>query len=201
MHRLRHKTFLRSHFSLALGLSLLSSAWAQEPNILGLPAVPQAKPGQAAPAAPKPSASSKSSNEATIDREVLAGEMGIQHSALNGLGRIVLTTKTVFTTPGARESAMTAAQTVQRDLVKACAKQCKPEKMAAPKFLSTGQLEFDLSFRPLHQHLSQAQFLAALQSRPLNLTPAQLTPPAAPPAPTTAPSSTSDAPATKTSTP
>jgi hypothetical protein len=67
---------------------------------------------------------------------------------------------------------------VQRDLAIACAKQCKPVKMGAPKILAGGQLEFDVAFAPLYQHLNQAQFLAALQSKPLNLTPAQLNAPA-----------------------
>jgi hypothetical protein len=192
----RYHTYLPSHLCWVLGFLLTCSAWAQEANILGLPAVPQPKPGQAAPVA-KPSASSKSPTESTIDRDVLAGEMGIQHSALDGSGRIVLTTKTLFSTAGTRENAIAAAQTVQRDLAKACGKQCKPEKMPPPKILATGQLEFALIFRPLHQHLSQAQFLAALQSKPLNLTPAQLTPPAAP----TVSSSADTAPTTKTSAP
>jgi hypothetical protein len=91
---------------------------------------------------------------------------------------LVFTTRTTFSTPGAQSSAIEAARAVQRDLAIACAKQCKPVKMGAPKILAGGQLEFDVAFAPLYQHLNQAQFLAALQSKPLNLTPAQLNAPA-----------------------
>jgi hypothetical protein len=154
----------------------IAGAFAQEANVLGLPAIPQPKPGTAAASAAKP-ASGVSANT-PANRDVLAGEMGLQHSALGGLGRLVITTRATFGTEGARSSALDAAKAVQRDLAKACAKQCKPEKMAAPKILPSGQLEFDLAFRPLYQHLNQAQFLAALQSKPLNLTPEQLTAPA-----------------------
>ncbi|TAG26386.1 MAG: hypothetical protein EAZ37_09205 [Burkholderiales bacterium] len=163
---------------IALALFLpITGAFAQEANVLGLPAVPQPKPGAAAASAPKPAPGISPNSSA--NRDVLAGEMGLQHSALGGLGRLVITTRATFTTAGAKSSALDAAKSVQRDLAKACGKQCKPEKMAAPKILPSGQLEFDLSFRPLYQHLNQAQFLAALQSKPLNLTPEQLTAPAA----------------------
>jgi hypothetical protein len=57
--------------------------------------------------------------------------------------------------------------------------------MAPPKVLPSGQLEFELVFRPLYQHLTQAQYVAALQGQPLALTPAQITAPAAGPAEST----------------
>jgi hypothetical protein len=154
-----------------------------EANVLGLPAVPQPKPGSSAPAAApagKPVAGA-SAAVTPVDRSVLAGEMGLQHSSLNGVGRVVYTTKATFATAGMQGAALAAARAVQRDITLACGKQCKPEKMAAPKIIPSGQLQFELAFRPLHQHLAQGQFLAALQSQPLNLTPAQLTaPPQAP---------------------
>ena len=167
----------------------LNFAIAQESNVLGLPAipqvklgVPQAKPGMATgagKAASAPNAAPNATPATDPSRDILAGELGIQHSAINGLGRLIFTTRTTFATTGSKSNAIDAARTVQRDLIKACAKQCKPEKMGAPKILASGQLEFDLAFSPLHQHLNQAQFLAALQSKPLNLTPAQLAAPAA----------------------
>jgi hypothetical protein len=127
-----------------------------------------------------------------VNRDILAGELGIQHSALDGLGRIVITTRSTFTTPAAASNAIQVARTVQREMAQVCGKQCTPQKMAAPKILSSGQLEFDLAFRPLYQHLSQAQFIAAIQGKPLNLTPAQLAAPASIPStiPTTSMSST-----------
>ncbi len=159
-------------------LLLAAPAIAQEANVLGLPAVPQPKPGSAAASAAKsPTSTSVSPSP---NRDILSGEMGLQHSALGGLGRLIVTTRATFGTAGAKGSALEAGRAVQRDLGKACGTQCKPEKMAAPKILSSGQLEFELAFRPLHQHLNQVQFLAALQSKPLNLTPAQLTAPPAP---------------------
>lgn len=177
--------------TLALSLPLLASpALAQEANVLGLPAVPQPKPGSSAAASSAAKPPAASATVAQANRDVLKGEMGLQHSALNGLGRLIITTRATFATAGLQSNANDAARSVQRDLSKACGKQCKPEKMAAPKILPTGQLEFELAFRPLYQHLNQAQFVAALQSQPLNLTPAQLAPPAAPvPTPAAAPTS------------
>jgi hypothetical protein len=154
-----------------------------EANVLGLPAVPQPKPGspvQAAAPVGKP-ATGASAAATSVNRSVLAGEMGVQHSSINGVGRVVFTTKATFDTAGTQGTALAAARAVQRDISLACAKQCKPEKMAAPKIMPNGQMQFEVAFRPLHQHLTQGQFLAALQSQPLNLTPAQLTAP--PPAP------------------
>ena len=174
-------------WSLSLSLSLLASpAFAQEANVLGLPAIPQAKPGAAvspagAASGAKPAPAGSAATPA--NRDALAGEMGIQHSALDGQGRIILTTRASFATAGARSNAIDAARAVQSDLDKACGKQCKPQKIGTPKILPSGQLEFELSFRPLYQHLNQAQFLAALQSRPLNLTPAQITAPVQAPPP------------------
>ncbi len=170
----------------ALALSLFclaNAAFAQEANVLGLPAVPQPKPGSSAAlaaAAASAAALAKPPAGTPANRDAIGGELGLQHSALDGLGRLVITTRNTFATAGAKSNAIDTARSVQRDLAQACAKQCKPEKMAAPKILSSGQLEFDLVFRPLYQHLTQAQFVAALQSKPLNLTPAQLAPPAAP---------------------
>jgi hypothetical protein len=169
--------------ALALSLPLLATpALAQEANVLGLPAVPQAKPGTAASAAGSASAP-KPAPGTNLNRDVLAGEMGLQHSALDGLGRLIITTKATFATAGAQSSAVDAARSVQRELSKSCLKQCQPQKMLPPKILPSGQMEFELAFRPLYQHLNQAQFVAALQSKPLNLTPAQLAAPVAAPAP------------------
>ncbi len=155
------------------------NAYAQEANVLGLPAIPQAKPG-AAVAAPGSASKPTKPIDSSPNRDALAGEMSLQHSALNGLGRLVITTKSVFSSQATQGSAIDAARLVQRDLTIACGKQCKPEKMASPKILPSGQLEFELAFRPLYQHLNQAQFLAALQSKPINLTPVQLSAPSQP---------------------
>lgn len=173
--------------ALAIALNLIAPvASAQEANVLGLPAIPQPKPGAtsspaagAANAASAPKTSGGASAAVSTSRDVLAGEMGLQHSALDGLGRLIITTRASFATAGLQSNAMDAARAVQRDLGNACGKQCKPQKMAAPKILPNGQLEFELVFRPLYQHLNQAQFVAALQSKPLNLTPAQLNAPVA----------------------
>ncbi len=201
-------------------LSAAYLAWpaqAQEANVLGLPAIPQPKPGStpaaASPASAASGAASKASAAATPtpnNRSALAGELGVQHSSREGLGRIIFTTRAVFQTAGTRSDAIEAARTVQRDLNQACGKQCQPIKMAAPKILASGQLEFELAFKPLHQTLSQDQFVAALQSRPLNLTPVQLTAPpvviappqvsvqVAPAAPAVVPAPTPSAPALAT---
>lgn len=175
----------------------LSAAHAQEANVLGLPAVPQPKAGASAASPAKSASAPKAISDSPPSRDILAGELGLQHSAINGLGRLVVTTRATFATAGAQSNALDAARSVQRDLVKACGKQCKPEKMAAPKILPSGQLEFDIAFRPLYQHLNQAQFIAALQSKPLNLTPAQITAPEAVPAAPAASASFSASTATK----
>jgi hypothetical protein len=173
----------RSPFtSLGLALALVSpfTAWAQEANILGLPAVPQPKPGSsaAAAAANKPTASAPVAP--AINRAVISGELGIQHGIQNGIGNVQFTTKSTFTTPDQRSTAINTAKAVQQELSKACGTQCKPQKMPPPVILPTGQLQFTLSIKPLYQHLNQTQFVAALQGVPLNLTPAQITAPAAP---------------------
>jgi hypothetical protein len=183
--------FQRTLGAAAVQLALLAtSAFAQDANILGLPAIPQPKPGS--PATTASSANAKTPTPMPVNRDILAGELGIQHSALDGLGRIVITTRSTFPTPAAASNAIQVARTVQREMAQVCGKQCTPQKMAAPKILSSGQLEFDLAFRPLYQHLSQAQFIAAIQGKPLNLTPAQLAAPATIPStiPTTSMSST-----------
>ena len=149
---------------------------AQEANVLGLPAIPQPKPGSAPPASPAAGASAAKTSMPTVNRDAISGELGLQHSALNGLGRLIVTTRTAFATAGTRGSALDSARLVQKELAISCGKQCKPVKMGEPKILTSGQLEFELAFTPLHQHLSQAQFIAALQGKPLNLTPAQLQP-------------------------
>ncbi|MBS7806987.1 hypothetical protein [Variovorax sp. PCZ-1] len=176
---------------------LVGAAFAQEANVLGLPAIPQPKPGAAAAG---PAKSASAAPEVAASRDILAGELGLQHSALNGQGRLIITTRAMFATAGAKSAALDAARGVQLELSKACGKQCKPEKMSAPKILPTGQMEFELAFRPLYQHLNQTQFLAALQSKPLNLTPAQLAPPAAIPTSVTA-SPTASAPASTKASP
>ncbi len=182
-------------------------AFAQEANVLGLPAVPQPKPsstpGSAASAAGKPSNPASAPKPAPgiyPTRDVLAGEMGLQHSAIDGLGRLIITTRATFATAGAQSSAMDAARSVQKELAKSCLKQCQPQKMGAPKILSSGQLEFELAFRPLYQHMNQTQFVAALQSKPLNLTPAQITAPVQAPPPISVSVTTNAAPPAGTET-
>ena len=176
-----HRIFASLTFGIAFLVGPAGLAFSQEANVLGLPPVPQPKGGSAAPAS---GGASKPPAVVAPSRDVLSGELGLQHSALNGTGRLIVTTRAAFATAGAKSSAMDAAKAVQRELVNSCGKQCKPEKMSAPKILPSGQLEFELVFRPLHQHLSQAQFLAALQSKPMNLTAAQLTPLPSVPQPT-----------------
>jgi hypothetical protein len=167
-----------------LVVQLFSSVQAQEANVLGLPAIPQPKPGAAAStgAANTGTAAKAAPASTPGNRDALAGEVGIQHSAREGIGRVIITTRATFTTAGVQSNALDAARLVQNELGKSCGKQCKPIKMTAPKILASGQLEFELAFTPLHLHLTQPQFLALLQSKPLNLTPEQLKAPAATPA-------------------
>jgi hypothetical protein len=167
--------------SLSLALALVSSfpTWAQEANILGLPAVPQPKPGSpaAAAAANKPATSAPLAP--AVDRTAISGELGIQHGIQNGIGSVQFTTKATFITPDQRTTAVNTAKAVQQELSKACGTQCKPQKMPTPIILPTGQLQFTLSIKPLYQHLNQTQFVAALQGVPLNLSKEQMAPPIA----------------------
>jgi len=167
----------------AILTSVTCSAFAQETAV---PGVPTLRPlaAESAPARPA-SAPKKRAATPPASLTLLTGAMGVQHSARDGLGRLVFTTGATFTTQEAQRSATTAARSVQRGLANACGSQCKPEKMAPPKVLPSGQLEFELVFRPLYQHLTQAQYVAALQGQPLALTPAQITAPAAGPADST----------------
>jgi hypothetical protein len=183
--KIRPMMFKPAFLSLALftALSVSAPTMAQEVNVLGLPAIPQPKPGTVPLAGAGASAAKNATAATAANRDAIGGELGLQHSAREGVGRLIVTTRTTFATAGARSSALDAAKLVQRELAQACAKQCKPVKMASPKILSSGQLEFELAFTPLHQHLTQAQFLAALQGKPINLTatqlqaPIQVTPP------------------------
>ncbi len=176
----------RAFIALSLALIFPLTAWTQEANILGLPAVPQPKPGSPAAAAATAAAASKPSSSApvapAVSREAISGELGIQHGVQNGIGNLQFTTKSTFTTPDQRNAAINAAKAVQQDLSKACGTQCKPQKMPTPQILPTGQLQFSLIMKPLYQHLNQTQFVAALQGVPLNLTAAQITAPIATPA-------------------
>jgi hypothetical protein len=163
--------------------SNLSQVFAREPNVLGLPPVPQPKPGSPAAIAAAAAASQAKAAGATAtaapppsDRSAIAGELGIQHNVSGGVGRVTYTTKASFVTAGERSNAVEAGKAVQRDIEKACAGQCQPEKMAAPQVLPSGQLRFEVAIKPLYQHLSQAQMVAALQGFALNLTPEQLKP-------------------------
>lgn len=198
--------FQLAHFSVAafIALGLAAPLHAQESNVLGLPAIPQPKPGSTSPAgaASGASAAKGTAVSAVASRDAISGELGLQHSAREGVGRLIVTTRTIFATAGARSSALDTAKLVQKELTLACGKQCKPIAMTAPKVLSSGQLEFELAFAPLHQHLSQAQFLAALQGKPLNLLPAQLQAPGAAPAAVSVQSvtATSNAPASSSPT-
>jgi hypothetical protein len=168
-----HRTFLFSILGLLWIHALLPSAWAQEANVLGLPVVPQTKAG--VPIAPQ--AGAPEARPGGPSRSPLTGELSLEHSALAGIGRLVITSKATFQTAQAKKDALAAAQAVQRGLPASCGRQCKPEKMAAPHILPSGNLKFEVVFHPLHQHLSQAQFSAILGSRPLNLSAEQLTPP------------------------
>lgn len=187
------RSFVLSAFCLSTLALLPHASLAQEANVLGLPAIPQPKPGQtpAANIAPgtvsqsKGKTSTSSGVQVQATRAPIAGELGIQHSARDGVGRIIVTTRSTFGTAAARDTALDAGRLVQREIAQACGKQCRPEKMSAPKILSSGQLEFEIVFRPLYQHLQQTQMLAAIQGQPMNLTPAQLTAPNLnPPSPT-----------------
>ena len=122
-----------------LALCIGAPLHAQEANVLGLSAIPQPKPGSAPPAGVGATAA-KGAVATAANRDAIGGELGLQHSAREGVGRLVVTTRTPFTTAGARSTALDSAKLVQKELALACGKQCKPVAMPTPKILSSGQL-------------------------------------------------------------
>jgi hypothetical protein len=169
-----------------------NSAWAQ-PNVLGLPIVPQtpidapvvapaaASPASAASAAkggkavrPKPGASAAAlpvPTPAVINdadaKAVLNGGVTMATSYTHTLATLRITTNTLYKEEAQRKQALTAGRLVQRDLYMACGKQCRPGPMAAPKLLADGKLQFNLVMDGFNRVINNDDMMNMLLGRPL----------------------------------
>jgi hypothetical protein len=170
-----------------------SQAHIHEPNILGLPPIPQQRAPVAAPSLPAgvsaslktpagkvPVTSTVAQQPTPMDdpRNFISGAMGIQHSAREGIGRMIATTHASFATPADRERAIKGAEAMQRGVKDACGKDCSPLPMSKPSITPEGKVMVEFVFKPLHAHLSNQQMIALMQGKPLQMTDAQRKPPA-----------------------
>ncbi len=172
------------------------SAWAQ-PNVLGLPIIPQspidpplaaqpaasaasaasapkgAKAGKGAKAVrPKEAASSAAQPAAPVvndadAKSVLNGGVTMATSYTSTLATLRITTNTLYQDETQRKAALTAGRLVQRDLYMACGKQCRPAPMAAPKLLPDGKLQFELVMDGFNRVITQDDMMSMLLGRPL----------------------------------
>jgi hypothetical protein len=184
----------RSTYSfIAMVLCLCGASWQAmaQPNILGLPAVPQntvvATPAPVASAAgakaaPKTAGTAKGAasgatsgasaagaaliNDVDI-KAVLNGGVTMASSYTSTLATVKVTTNASYKGDLLRAQAVTAAKLVQRDVRLACGKQCKAAKMPAPKLRSDGKLEFDLVIDSLPRALSSDDMMNMLLGKPM----------------------------------
>jgi hypothetical protein len=182
--------------------TLVASLWAcsafAQPNVLGLPIVPQtpidapvavpaaspasaAKGGKGGTAArPKAGASAAALpaqpsgpvvNDADA-KSVLNGGVTMATSYTHTLATLRITTNTLYKEEDQRKQALTAGRLVQRDLYMACGKQCRPGSMSAPKLLADGKLQFDLVIDGFNRVINNDDMMSMLLGRPLAVGPA-----------------------------
>jgi hypothetical protein len=173
-------------------LALIASLWVHsalaQPNVLGLPIVPQtpidppqaAQPAVGAASAPKgakavrPKGAASSAalpiaplvNDADA-KSVLNGGVTMATSYTHTLATLRITTNTLYKEDTVRKQALTAGRLVQRDLYMACGKQCRPGSMPAPKLLPDGKLQFDLVVDGFNRAINSDDMMNMLLGRPL----------------------------------
>jgi hypothetical protein len=174
--------------------ALIASSWVNsafaQPNVLGLPIVPQTPidPPVTAPVASPASAASTPKGAKALRPKVGASSAALPiapqvndadaKSVLNGgvtmatsyigtLATLRITTNTLYQDETQRKSALTAGRLVQRDLYMACGKQCRPSQMAGPKILPDGKLQFDLVVDGFNRVINQDDMMSMLLGRPL----------------------------------
>ncbi|MGA8515822.1 MAG: hypothetical protein WB821_13745 [Burkholderiaceae bacterium] len=173
-------------------VALITSVWAHsafaQPNVLGLPALPQtpidppqaSQPAASATSAPKgtkagrPKGGASSAalpiaplvNDADA-KSVLNGGVTMATSYTSTLATLRITTNTLYQDEPQRKAALTAGRLVQRDLYMACGKQCRPVSMPAPKLLPDGKLQFDLVVDGFNRAINQDDMMNMLLGRPL----------------------------------
>lgn len=156
----------------AAAASSLQAQPGYEPNVLGLPAVPQTKPGAGVPA---PIAAQTAVAPPPDIRSFITGPMSIQHSAVGGVGRIAAVSQAIYKTSADRQMAIKAGEAMQSGVRAACGKQCQPLPMTKPYMTREGQVHIDIAFKPLYANLNHEQMVLLLQGKPVQLSQAQRT--------------------------
>lgn len=188
------------YYSFAFTLCAVLQAHAQsQPNVLGLPAVPQTPsasvpaPAAAASAARKPVSGVAAPLSDSQIKSVISGGVTMASSYVQRTATVRVTTNNIYQTEEQRKTAISAGRLVQRDLRISCGKQCKPAaNMPAPKILPDGKLQFDLVIDDYPRVLTQDDMIAMVLGNPLAVLPktAPASAPSVPPTPTqTAPTS------------
>ncbi len=188
-------------YALVLTLCTALPSYAQEVNVLGLPAVPQspaastpgAAPGSAVGAsAARKTASGAGANPASAVplsdsqiKSVISGGVTMASSYVLRTATVRVTTNNIYQTEEQRKTAISAGRLVQRDLRISCGKQCKPAaNMPTPKILPDGKLQFDMVIDDYPRVLTQDDMIAMVLGNPLAVLP-KTAPASAPAAPTT----------------
>ena len=141
--KISQRTYLLLCWALLFNMS--PAIHAQDANnILGLPAVPQARAADGSfiksPVAPT---GPLEPSEGEI-KSMLSGSMVLASVYQNGQITVRVTTSKAFTGDKTRRQILQAARLVQRDVAGPCGKLCKPAAMPAPKFLPNNTLTFDI---------------------------------------------------------
>jgi hypothetical protein len=153
-------------------------AYAQ-PNVLGLPAVPQGPGAPVAAPTPASSGARKAGIPASLPfqiadqqaKSVLSGGISLASSYVGRQATVRATTNAVFNTPEQRTAAINAARLVQRDVALACAKQCTTAPMPPGKILPDGKLQFEMVINEYPRPLSNDDMVAMLMGQPLKVLP------------------------------
>jgi hypothetical protein len=183
-------------YAFVLTLCTVLQAHAQpEPNVLGLPAVPQTSAASAPNPAVSASAVRKTASGASPAsavplsdsqiKSVISGGVTMASSYLQRTATVRVTTNNIYQTEEQRKTAISAGRLVQRDLRISCGKQCKPAaNMPVPKILPDGKLQFDMVIEDYPRVLTQDDMIAMVLGNPLAVLPktAPASAPAAPPA-------------------
>ena len=139
------------------------AAFAQEANVLGLPAVPQTA-ASGAKVAPAPTGPLIRDVQG---KAILSGGMQMASSYQGKITTVRVTTVNAFASPEQRVQALAAARLMQRDLPLSCAKQCKSAAMPEPKMLPDGKVQFDLNVEGFPRILDRDDMINMVKGVPL----------------------------------
>jgi hypothetical protein len=165
------------------GCAVLQAHAQSEPNVLGLPVVPQAPaasmpspPAVGTSAARKPASGASSAVAPPLTdsqiKSVISGGITMASSYAQRTATVRVTTNNIYQTEEQRKTAISAGRLVQRDLRISCGKQCKPAaNMPAPKILPDGKLQFELVIDDYPRVLTQDDMIAMVMGNPLAMLP------------------------------